>query len=414
MESSSLKLSVVIPVYLGDSSIELLCDKLVQILPVIESDYEIILVNDASPDHSWQKIKSLCQNNKRIKGINLSRNFGQHPAISAGLKYAFGEKIIIMDCDFQDSPEDLPELWEKSQEGFDIVMARRIQRKESICRRFISWSFHQILSLKTGKKIDPAIANYAIYDRKVIEEYYAQHNNRAFSVLNLKQNYSFATVDVQQRISERGKSGYTLSKLFSLAFTLLFPGKINFSKTIYVIQKTINIVLEDYGVRLIPLTAEKIEMLRQWRNDPDISRYMIFREYITPEMQEKWFEERCNQDNYYFIIHYEGKDVGLCDIKNIRYEEKTAEGGIFIYEKLYLNSDIAIRASLCALDFGDKVLDLTSGTARILRSNKRAIEYNKMLGYMLLPGQENEENQLYALMQENYYKQRKYLINLLE
>ncbi len=404
------KLSVLIPVYLGESSIELLIDKLEKVLLSIATDYEIILVNDASPDNSWQKINYLCQNNKRIKGINLSRNFGQHAAISAGLKYAFGEKFIIMDCDLQDNPLDLPSLWKKSQEGYDIVMARRINRKESIRKRFISWSFHQILSWKTGWKTDPAIANYAIYDRKILEEYYANHKNKAFSVLNLKQNYTFATVDVIQGMSARGKSSYTLPKLFSLAFSLLFPKKNK--STLYTIEKTLNITVEDYGVRLIPLNGEKIEIVRQWRNDPKISQYMVYQEYITPEMQQKWFESINNPNNHYFIIELEKKEIGLINIKDIDYIQMTGECGLFIYEDSYLNSDTPFRISMCMGDFSTFLLNLHTSRIHILKSNKKAIKYNEMIGYKLAENQEDKEYQLYYITKNAYLRRREYISNL--
>lgn len=406
-----IRISIIIPVYLAENTISILCEKLHGELLGISPYYEIILVNDAPPDNSWRKIESLCQCNKQIKGINLSRNFGQHAAISAGLKYAFGEKIVIMDCDLQDSPEDLPKLWNKLQEGYDIVMARRIQRKENIWRRFISRTFHLFLSLKTGKKTDPAIANYSIYSRKVIEEYYANHKNKAFSVLNLKRDYTFATVDVIQGLSERGKSGYTLSKLFSVAFLLLFPKKNK--DALYIIEKTLNISVENYGVRLLPLTGEKIELVRQWRNDPKISQYMAYREYITSDMQQKWFESVNNPNNYYFIIEFEGKEVGLINIKELVYSKKEGEIGFFIYDDSYLNSDISFRTSLCMGDFTTYILDLRIAYIHVLKTNKRAIQYNKMIGYELSENQDEIENQKYYITRDTYIKQREYILNLL-
>ncbi len=405
-------ISVIIPVFHGEKTIESLSERLIKVLHTLTPDYEIILINDASPDASWKKIEYLCSKNKQIKGLDLNRNSGQHAAISSGLKYASGQKIIIMDCDLQDAPEDLPGLWAKSQ-GYDIVMARRTKRNDPILRRFSSWCFHQVLSLKRRKRTDPAIANFAIYDRKVIREYFESHENQAFSVLSLKKNYTFATIDVIQKTSARGKSGYSLFKLFSLAFSLLFPKRKNINNPLFTIQKIRNIAVENYGIKLTPLSGEKIEMVRQWRNNPKISQFMKYREYITPEMQQKWFESICNLNNFFFMIEYEGKEIGLCDIKNIDYQKKIAEGGIFIDNEQFLNSDIAIRASLCAWDFGSETLGLTTGIAKILKSNKRAIQYNSMLGYALQPGQDNIENQVYILTLDTYLKKREYITRLL-
>lgn len=398
------KISVVVPVYLGDKSVEILSKRLEKVLSSIATDHEIILVNDASPDDSWHKIKSLCRKDRRIKGIRLSRNFGQHPAISAGLKYASGDKVVIMDCDLQDAPEDLRKLWTKSQEGFDIVMARRTKRKESPWRRFLSWSFHQILSLRVGRKTDPAIANYAIYDRKVIEEYYANHRDKAFSVLNLKGNYSFATIEAEQHASAREKTSYSLSNLFALVFDLLLPGK--GKSPLYSIEQTLNIALEGYGVRLIPLTGEKLETVRQWRNDPEISRHMEYREHITPGMQRTWFESVNNPNNHYSLVEFEGREIGLINAKNIDYGNKSGEPGLFIFDKSYLGSDLAFLASFCHGDFLTDILGLNRFFVHIMRDNKRSISFNKALGYKLLSGQENTVKQKYVLSAEDYRKRR--------
>ncbi len=413
MNYLNLHISVVTPVYKAENCIEKLVFEIKKNLSSITSDYEIILVNDASPDNSWEKIEQLCSKDKRIKGINLSKNVGQHAAISAGLKYALGEKIIIMDCDLQDDPDAIAELLKKSREGYDIVMARRIQRKDNLWRQFLSWSFHQVLSLKLGIKTDPAIANYAVYDQNVIKHYRENYGKKAFSVLDFLNNFTLTTIDVVDCASTRKKTGYTFSKLVKLAYSLLFSQKKEQSKPLYIIQKTINIALEKYEVKLTPLTDEKIEMVRQWRNEPVISQYMEYREYITLEMQQQWFKSINNPNNYYFIIEYEGIEIGLINTKNIDYINKTAEGGLFIANEKYLNSDIALRASLCALDFGAEVLCFNVGTIHVLKMNKKAIEFNKMLGYVLAPNQDNIENQLYKIDIENYLHQRKYLTRLL-
>ena len=96
----------------------------------ITDNFDIILVNDASPDNSWQEIVLECSNDKRVKGINLSRNFGQHKAILAGLNYAKGTWVVVMDCDLQDRPEEIPSFYKKALEGYDIVQGEREERKD--------------------------------------------------------------------------------------------------------------------------------------------------------------------------------------------------------------------------------------------------------------------------------------------
>ena len=172
--------------------------------------------------------------------------------------------------------------------------------------------------------------------------------------------------------------------------------------------------LEKYGVVLSRLSHDEIEMVRNWRNDPKVSRYMEFREYITPEMQEKWFQKIDNDTNYFFIIEYEGEKIGLINIKDIDYEKKTGEGGVFIYNEEYLNSDVSFRASLSSIDFFFETLNLERFIAHILSDNKRAIKYNLMLGFEKQPNQENVYNQLYHLERENYLKKRIFISRLLK
>jgi UDP-4-amino-4,6-dideoxy-N-acetyl-beta-L-altrosamine N-acetyltransferase len=173
------------------------------------------------------------------------------------------------------------------------------------------------------------------------------------------------------------------------------------------------LVLEKYGVKLKRLTEDDIEMVRQWRNDPKISKFMEYQEYITPEMQKKWFQSINNEHNYYFIIEFQGKDIGLINEKNIDYEKKEGEGGIFIYDDYYLNSDVSFRASFCQGDFYMEELGLKRGIAHIRCDNKRAIKYNQLMGYKLAPNQEGILNQLYYLNAEDYFKCRDKILKYL-
>jgi RimJ/RimL family protein N-acetyltransferase len=160
--------------------------------------------------------------------------------------------------------------------------------------------------------------------------------------------------------------------------------------------------ITNYGVTLSRLTEDKIELVRNWRNDPKIVQYMEFKEYITPEMQLNWFNKINNENNYFFIIEFEGKEIGLINVKNIDYEEKAGEGGIFIYDDNYLNSDISFRSILCMTDFCFETLLLKRLIAHVLKNNKRAIQFNKLLGYQIADNQDDIQNQLYNLSKEEY------------
>lgn len=169
------------------------------------------------------------------------------------------------------------------------------------------------------------------------------------------------------------------------------------------------LILEQYGVRLIRLQEEDIELIRNWRNKNDVSDYMEYRKHITPEEQKTWFNSINNKYNYYFIIEFKNKKVGLINVKNYNPELGFGEGGIFIGEPDYIDSFAAVYSTLCLLNFIFFKLNLKKSRARILKNNPGAINYNKAIGYKLLPGQESIANQLYELSLEDYLKHAKKL-----
>ncbi len=163
------------------------------------------------------------------------------------------------------------------------------------------------------------------------------------------------------------------------------------------------IVLEQYGVTLRRVQLQDIELVRYWRNQSDVANYMEIRNYITAKNQLNWFESINNKLNYYFIIEYETKKVGLINSKNYDASLGFSEGGIFIWDKNYINSYVAIYSTLCLLNFIFFHLKISKvSMARILKNNPRAIQYNKQIGYKLMPNQDDVENQLYALTEEDY------------
>lgn len=163
------------------------------------------------------------------------------------------------------------------------------------------------------------------------------------------------------------------------------------------------LILEQYGVTLSRLTSQDLELVRYWRNQQDVARHMAYRTYITPQMQQEWFRSVNNPFNYYFIIGYDGKKTGLINAKDYNPTLEYGEGGIFIWDKDYLSSHVPVFSSLCLLNFALlKVKMFSRSRIRIMRQNERAIHYNKLLGYTLLPGQDNIENQVYELSTETY------------
>lgn len=215
-------ISVISPVYGSASLINELITRLETALFDISDEYEIILVEDHSPDNSWEIIKVNCDKNNKIKGIKLSRNFGQHYAITAVLEASCGEWVVIMDCDLQDRPEEIPLLYQKALEGYYIVQARRKVRKDRFLKRLFSKIFYSCLSWLTGTKHDPAIANFGIYHRKVVDAICSMKESiRYFPTMVKWVGFKSVTIDVQHDMRMEGKSSYSFVKLLRLALDII-------------------------------------------------------------------------------------------------------------------------------------------------------------------------------------------------
>lgn len=221
-KKDSIKISVVSPVYRGEKMVSELVRRNVEALTGMGVDYEIILVNDASPDGSWGEIVKECKKNPKVKGLNLSRNFGQHYAITAGLAYATGDWIVVMDCDLQDRPEEIPNLYAKSQEGYDIVFARKVVKHVGWWKRFSSVAFHAVFDWLSGAHSDSTVGNFGIYKKCVIEEFNRMPEQaRAFKFLLEHLGFKRASIEVEQDERAEGKSSYNLHKLLKLSFDVI-------------------------------------------------------------------------------------------------------------------------------------------------------------------------------------------------
>ena len=214
----SVKISVVSPIYGCKECLFELYDRLVKTLSQITENFEIILVNDACPQASWERIVMLCAKDSRVKGINLSRNFGQHYAITAGLDHACGEWVVVMDCDLQDRPEEIIKLYNKALDGYDIVFGKRVDRQDSFLKRLGSRMFNRALEYFTDTKHDTSIANFGIYARKVVETInrYREHT-RDFLLFAQMVGFKKAEINIEHAPRAYGQSSYNLSKLIRLA-----------------------------------------------------------------------------------------------------------------------------------------------------------------------------------------------------
>ncbi len=215
-------ISVVTPVYGCKTCLYELYNRLKQSLETINADFEIVMVNDASPDRAWSTIVELSGKDKRVKGINLSRNFGQHYAITAGLEYCSGEWIVVMDCDLQDRPEEIVKLYDKVKEDFDVIFGRRVDRKDKIIKKFYSRIFYKTFDFLTENVSDSTVSNFGIYSRQVIQNYLRfTEKTRLFPLLIKWMGFSVGYIDIEHSQRNSGKSSYSLSKLISIAFNVI-------------------------------------------------------------------------------------------------------------------------------------------------------------------------------------------------
>ncbi|MCU0370954.1 MAG: GNAT family N-acetyltransferase [Bacteroidales bacterium] len=155
--------------------------------------------------------------------------------------------------------------------------------------------------------------------------------------------------------------------------------------------------LSKYSITLRRLREPDIELVRQWRNSQQISQFMEYRENITPEMQVEWFRSIDNFENFYYIISYNDKDIGLINSSKIDWDTVSSEGGIFLWDDRYYETFIPVWASLCLLETSYFILGADRSYIKTLRDNERAKKLNTHLGYVLKPGQEDVYNQVYMM-----------------
>ncbi len=181
--------------------------------------YEIILVNDASPDNTFEVIRSLCEKRKEICGVNLARNFGQHAALMAGFHYAHGDIIVCLDDDGQTPAEEVPRLLARLEEGYDVVYARYEIKKHSAFRNFGSHVNEWMTRVMLGKPKELYLSSYFAVKRFIVDEMLRYTNPYPYVIgLVLRTTKNITNVDVKHRERQVGTSGYTIGKLLALWF----------------------------------------------------------------------------------------------------------------------------------------------------------------------------------------------------
>lgn len=212
-----MKISFVIPCYKSEKTISGVVNEIIQTVSTDKYDYEIILVNDCSPDHVWTVIEKLCRDNTKIKGICLSKNFGQHSALMAGYRHSEGDIIISLDDDGQTPANEFPALVHKLEEGYDVVYASYDHKMHNAFRKFGS-KFNEYMCEKLlGKPKGLKVTSYFAAKKFIIEEICRYQNPYTYLIgLIFRATQNVTTVPVVHRKRIIGKSGYSFPKLLAL------------------------------------------------------------------------------------------------------------------------------------------------------------------------------------------------------
>jgi polyisoprenyl-phosphate glycosyltransferase len=217
------QISVVVPVYGCADCLRRLHERLTAVLDELVPAYEIVLVDDRAGDGSWEVIESLAAEDASVRGVLLSRNFGQHAAITAGLGYARGEWVVVMDCDLQDPPEDIPRLYTKALEGFDVVFGRRTEKPVGWIRKELAVMYFRALRVFTHNPVDAQYGTFSIISKRVVHSFLQLRDlDRHYLMVLNWLGYEAAYVDYEPAVRYAGESSYSLGKLIEHAADGLF------------------------------------------------------------------------------------------------------------------------------------------------------------------------------------------------
>lgn len=215
-------INVVAPIYNEEGLVDEFVKQVSQNLETFTSDYKILLIDDGSEDKSWNEISSICKKNPKIIGIKLSKNFGHHYAITAGIYNTNSEWVVVMDSDLQDKPEVIPNLFQKANEGFDVVFVNRTSRPESIWYKILQKLFYILLRLFSGLKFESSQANFSIINTKVVEAFKQFPEQARFYGSTIKWlGFNKTHIEAQHGQRYLGKPSYTFKKRLRLAADII-------------------------------------------------------------------------------------------------------------------------------------------------------------------------------------------------
>ena len=221
--AARLRLSVVVPVYGCSACLSTLHARIRAALDALDRNAELILVDDGSPDGSWDVLRALSASDPRVRSIRLSRNFGQHAAITAGLAAASGDWVVVMDCDLEDRPEEIPRLLERAFQGFEIVLTRRARSRQSLPRRLAARTYLRVRRRVIGLDVEADHCTLSVLSRKVVDAFLTVRDvDRQYMLIVHWLGFRRTVVEVEQGERPEGQSAYNLSRLAQVAFDGFF------------------------------------------------------------------------------------------------------------------------------------------------------------------------------------------------
>jgi dolichol-phosphate mannosyltransferase len=221
--TGEIDLSVVVPVYRCAECLRPLHRRLTSTLRELSPAYELIFVDDRSPDGAWQVLRELSSEDRSTRALRLSRNFGQQAAITAGIAASRSRWTVVMDCDLQDPPEVISELYQRAQEGFDIVLARRKQKKHSFFRLLAARIYFKFIALFLGVHISGEYGSFSIISAKVREAFLlVPDRDRHYLPILLWLGFKRTSIDYEHGARHSGESSYSVRALIRLALEGVF------------------------------------------------------------------------------------------------------------------------------------------------------------------------------------------------
>lgn len=216
------RIGVVVPVYQAEATLAELMAELLPRLAEVSPDYQVWLVDDGSTDGSWTEIAKAAAGDNRVRGLRLIRNFGEHVAITAGLDRVDADVVVIMACDLQDDPAAIPAMVDAAAQGADLVLVRRLQRRDAWLKRLLARLFYGVISLLFHVDYDYRVGNFRLLTRHAVD-YFRQHRERMRNVNAIMALMGLRTayVDVAHRARRHGRSTYTLGRSTRMALSVI-------------------------------------------------------------------------------------------------------------------------------------------------------------------------------------------------